>query len=175
MSEEQRYRPDDECPLFSERLEEHLIAFTRGELPNRGRFCGNCYTPLSNDSARCPHCAALTDGPLAPVETVPEAIVDWLREQRKTEHRIVTTFAYTGFVIAILTGLAIVLGIPYLRAHLLPATIVYGLYLLIAGRTFAGVLGGYYGDHLAYDRARTRLREHWAEWVTSRGSGGAAA
>ena len=170
MSEEQRYRPDDECPLFSERLEDHIVAYTRGELPNHGRFCGNCYTPLSNDTAKCPHCEVLTDGPLSPVDEIPEPIVDMLREQRKTESRIVTTFAYTGFVLAIVTGLAIVLGIPYLRAHLLPATIVYGLYLLIAGRTFAGVLGGYYGDHLAYDRARTRLREEWAEWVTSRGT-----
>jgi hypothetical protein len=166
VSEEQRYRPDDECPLFSERLEEHIVAYTRGEVPNHGRFCGNCYTPLSTDTARCPHCGALTDGVIAPVEEIPETIVDMLREQRKTESRIVNSFAYAGFIIAILTGLAIVLGIPYLRVHLFPATIVY---LLIAGRTYAGILGGYYGDHIAYDRARTRLRERWAEWVASRG------
>lgn len=168
MSAEQRYRPDDECPLFSERLEEHIVLFTRGELPNRGRFCGNCYTPMSADTARCTHCDMLTDGPLPTVDRIPDEVIAWLREQRKTESRIVNSFAYAGFVIVILVGLGIVLGIPYLRAHLLPATIVYGLFLLFGGRSLAGVLGGYYGDHIAYDRARSRLRQHWAEWVARR-------
>ncbi len=168
MSVEQRYRPDDECPLFSERLEEHIVLFTRGEVPNRGRFCGNCYTPMSPDTARCPHCGALTDGPLAPVSQIPDEVVGWLREQRGTESRIVNSFAYAAFVIVIVVGLGIVLGIPYLRAHLLPATIVYGLFLLFGGRSLAGILGGYYGDHIAYDRARTRLRRHWSEWVERR-------
>lgn len=168
MSVEQRYRPEDECPLFSERLEEHIVLFTRGELPNRGRFCGNCYTPMSADTARCLHCGALTDGPLAPVDRIPDEVILWLREQRKTESRIVNSFAYAGFIIVIVLGLAIVLGIPYLRAHLLPATIVYGLFLLFGGRSLAGVLGGYYGDRIAYDRARTRLRQHWAAWVERR-------
>ena len=44
---EERYRPDDGCPLFSQALEDHLVAVSRGEAPNRGRFCGNCYTPIS--------------------------------------------------------------------------------------------------------------------------------
>ena len=93
---------------------------------------------------------------------------DYRREQRKTESTIVNAFAYAGFIIAILSGLAVVLGIPYLRAHLLPATVVYTLWLLIGGRTLAAILGGYYGDRLAYDRARTRLRARWAEWLEER-------
>ncbi len=168
MSAEQRYRPDDECPLFSERLEEHIVLHTRGELPNRGRFCGNCYTPISSDTARCPHCGTLTDGPLRPVDQIPEAVIEMLREQRKTESTIVNAFAYAGLILAIVLGLVIVLGIPYLREHLLPATIIYGLFLLIAGRSLAGVLGGYYGDRLAFNRARTRLRQRWAEWAEQR-------
>ena len=167
MSVEQRYIPHDECPLFSESLEEHIVGYTRGANPNRGTFCGNCYTPLSRDSSRCFHCAVQTDE-RAPVEQVPEPVIEMLREQRKTESTIVNAFAYAGFIIVIIVGLGIVLGIPYLRAHLLPATIVYGLFLLIGGRTLAGVLGGYYGDHIAYDRARTRLRRRWAEWVEQR-------
>ncbi len=168
MSAEQRYQPNDECPLFSPRLEEHIVLYTRGELPNRGRFCGNCYTPMSAESSRCPHCSEPAEGTLPPVDHIPEEVIEMLREQRKTESTIVNAFAYAGFIIVIIVGLGIVLGIPYLRAHLLPATIVYGLFLLIGGRTLAGVLGGYYGDHVAYDRARTRLRRRWAEWVEQR-------
>lgn len=168
MSEEQRYQPDDECPLFSARLEEHIILYTRGELPNRGRFCGNCYTPMSVESSNCPHCGEPAQGRLTPVDHIPGQVIEMLREQRRTESTIVNAFAYAGFIIVIIVGLGIVLGIPYLRAHLLPATIVYGLFLLIGGRTLAGVLGGYYGDHIAYDRARTRLRQRWADWVEQR-------
>jgi hypothetical protein len=154
--------------LFSPRLEEHIVLFTRGELPNRGRFCGNCYTPMSPESPTCPHCGNDAAGPLPPVNEIPQQVIWMLREQRKTESTIVNSFAYAGFIIVIVVGLAIVLGIPYLRANLLPATIVYALLLLIGGRTLAGVLGGYYGDRVAYNRARTRLRQRWADWVEQR-------
>lgn len=167
MSMEQRYQPHDECPLFSESLEAHIVAVTRGTAPNHGTFCGNCYTPLSRDSERCPHCGEAT-ATRAPVDEIPAEVIEMLRQQRQTESNIVNSFAYAGFIIAIIGGLAIVLGIPYLRAHLLPATIVYTLILLIGGRTLAGVLGGYYGDHIAFDRARTRLKAQWAEWVRFR-------
>ena len=172
MSQEQRYRPDDECPLYSETLEEHLVAYTRGTVPNHGRFCGNCYTPLSPDTAKCPHCGTLTDSALRPVEEIPSEIIAMLREQRQTESTIVNSFAYTGFVIAIAAALALILGVPYLRpesGHLITATIVFTLVLLIGGRTLAAILGGYYGDRYAYDRARRRLRERWASWVAGRG------
>jgi hypothetical protein len=167
MSTEQRYRPQDDCPLFSETLEAHIVAVTRGELPNRGTFCGNCYTPLSRDSARCPHCGESTSL-RPPVEQVPDEVIALLREQRKTESRIVNAFAYAGLIFAIAAGLAIVLGVPYLREHLLAATIVFTLILLIGGRVAAGVIGGYYGDRIGFERARARLRERWAEWIRER-------
>lgn len=168
MSVEQRYVPNDECPLFSPSLEEHIVGYTRGTTPNRGTFCGNCYTPLSRDSSRCFHCSVQTDERPS-VDQVPEEVIEMLRQQRSTESTIVNAFAYAGFIIAILSGLAVVLGIPYLRAHLLPATVVYTLWLLIGGRTLAAILGGYYGDKIAYDRARNALRARWAGWLNERG------
>jgi len=167
VSAEQRYQPHDDCPLFSESLEAHIVAVTRGELPNRGTFCGNCYTPLSRDSVRCPHCGAATSA-RSPVEQVPDEVIAMLREQRKTESRIVNAYAYAGLILAIAAGLAIVLGVPYLREHLLPATIVFTLILLVGGRVAAGVIGGYYGDRVGFERARGRLREQWGEWVRER-------
>ena len=76
-----------------------------------------------------------------------------LRAQRKTESRIVNGFAYSGLIIAVLAGLALVLGIPYLRGNLIAATIAYVIILLVGGRVLAGVLGGYYGDRIGFERA----------------------
>ncbi len=166
-SGERRYVPDDDCPLFSERLEEQILAVTGGSAPNAGRFCGHCYTPLGERTAVCPHCATETSE-RRPVGRNPEVIIEMLQAQRKTESRIVNGFAYLGLTLAVVGGLVLVLGVPYLRAHLIWATIVYAAVLIVGGRVLAGVLGGYYGDRIAYERARGRLREEWAEWVTER-------
>ena len=172
MSEEQRYVPEDGCPLFSERLEEHIVALTRGEVPNRGRFCGNCYTPMSQEIQRCRHCDQEPSTDRATVEQVPEPVIGMLRAVHKTEKNWVNGFAYLGLIIAVFAGLGIVLGIPYLRERLLAATIVYGIILLIGSRGLAGFLGGYYGDRIGFERARSRLLEDWDEWTEERGSAG---
>ncbi len=165
--EEQRYRPDDGCPLFSERLEEHLVAFTRGELPNRGSFCGHCYTPLAADSERCPHCDEDV-ATRAPVDRVPDEIVEVLRRQRSTESRWVNGFAYLGLLIAVVGGIALVLVIPFFKDNLIWATAAYGLILLVGGRGLAGFLGGYYGDRIGYERARRATMAAWDQWLVAR-------
>ena len=170
----ERYRPDDECPLFSERLEEHLVAVLKGQAPNRGRFCGQCYTPMSGKARGCGHCETQT-GDRSPVDRVPEPIVEMLRKQRSTESWIVNSFAFGGLAIALVGGLLIVLGIPAVRGNLIWATILYGLILLVGGRVLAGVLGGYYGDRVAYARARNTLRESWASFVEERDRSGETA
>ena len=167
MSEEQRYRPEDDCPLFSERLEELLVAVTRGESPNAGRFCGHCYHPLGERTRVCPHCATGADQ-REPVASVPERVIEMLRAQRQTESRIVNAFAYAGLILAVLGGLGLVLGVPFLRENLIWATVVYVVVLLIGGRGLAGVLGGYYGDRIGFERARRALRERWAAWLEER-------
>lgn len=167
-----RYRPDDGCPLFSPALEDHLVAVTHGQAPNRGRFCGNCYTPLSRGSRACPHCNVAVDpderNGRRPVDAVPQPIVDALRRQRAIEARWVTGFAYLGVLFAVVSGLGIVLSIPFFRHSLLWATVFYGPYLLLGSRGFAGLLGGYWGDRIGYDRARARTRATWEQWVSER-------
>ena len=172
MSEEQRYVPEDGCPLFSERLEEHIVAITRGETPKRGRFCGNCYTPMSQQARRCRHCDEQPSTGRAPVEQVPEPVIEMLKAVHRTERNWVNGFAYLGLLVAVLGGLAVVLGIPYLRERLLAATIVYGAILLVGSRGFAGILGGYYGDRIGYERARRTLLNDWAQWVEERTAAG---
>jgi hypothetical protein len=165
---EQRFRPDDGCPLFSQALEDHLVAVSRGEAPNRGRFCGNCYTPIGPTTQACPHCGEDTATGRKPVTAVPDVITEALRRQRKTESRWVTYMAYLGLIIAIVGGLVFVLAVPVLKDSLIWATLVYGLILLIGGRALAGVLGGYYGDRIGFERARARTRATWDELVAQR-------
>lgn len=163
-----RFRPDDDCPLFSQTLEDHLVAVSKGAAPNIGRFCGNCYTPISRDSERCPHCAEDTRTGRAPVEAVPQPILDALLRQRSIESKWVNGFAYLGLLFAVISGLAVVLGVPFFRNSLLWATVFYAPYLLLGSRAFAAILGGYYGDRIGYKKARTETRAAWAEWVGER-------
>jgi hypothetical protein len=165
---ERRFDHDDDCPLFSERLEEHLVAVTRGEQPNAGRFCGHCYTPMSPERERCPHCDEDARTGRPPLAAVPDEVLAMLRRQRKTERAYVTGYAYLGLGLAIIGGLALVLGLPPLRDNLIAATITYGLFLFIGGRTLAGILGGGIGDRKGYEKARSRLCTDWAEWLPIR-------
>ena len=168
-----RFRPDDGCPLFSEALEDHLVAVSRGAAPNTGRFCGNCYTPISRDTVRCPHCAEVADATgqtgRAAVNAVPDPIRDALLRQRAIESKWVNGFAYLGILIAATTGIAIVLSVPFFRDSLIWATVFYGAYLLIGSRVLPAILGGYYGDRIGYEKARIETRAAWAEWQATRG------
>lgn len=165
--EEQRYRPEDGCPLFSERLEEHLVAVQKGHEPNRGVFCGHCYTPIGRETARCPHCDTATRD-RTPVTAVPKPIALALYTQRKIEARWVNGFAYLGVLISVLGGLGVVLSVPFLRDSLIWATVVYGTILLLGSRGLAGFLGGYYGDRLGFERARAQTIAAWEAWLSVR-------
>jgi hypothetical protein len=145
---EERYQPQDGCPLFSDRLEEHIVGVTRGELPNRGRFCGNCYTPMSVETLRCVHCGTATQE-RAPVAAIPDEVVLMLRRQRKTEQAWVNGFAYIGLVLSAV-WLGVVLGIPYLRANLLRRR--SSTDCLVVGSRVLGLLGGYFGDRMNTNR-----------------------
>ena len=164
---EERYRPDDGCPLFSPRLEAHLVAVSRGETPERGTFCGNCFTPIGRETMTCPHCAEATSV-RRPVDVVPAPIAAALRVQRKTEGQWVNGFAYIGVLIAMALPLAAVLGIPTLKDSLILGTAVYAPLLLIGMRVFPAILGGYFGDRKGFEAARAKTRAAWERWVAER-------
>ena len=166
--EDVRYRPEDDCPIFSQSLEDHIVSVSRGQAPNVGRFCGHCYTPLSRDTEMCPHCREDTRTGRKPVDAVPGRMLDILRRQRAIESRWVNGFAYLGVLIAVVTGLAIVLSVPLFRNSLIWATIFYGAYLLIGSRVLPAVLGGYFGDRMGFEKARAETRAAWDEWLAER-------
>lgn len=165
-SPEERYRPDDGCPLFSPRLEAHLVAVSRGETPERGTFCGNCFTPIGRETTACPHCGEPTSR-RRPVDVVPAPIAAALREQRKTEGQWVNGFAYIGVLIAMVLPLAAVLGIPVVKDNLILGTAVYAPLLLVGMRVFPAILG-YFGDRKGFEVARKKTRAAWERWVAER-------
>lgn len=160
-------------PVFSERLDTVLAAMINGEAPNYGRFCGYCYTPLVKTSDVCRHCSR-TVHDIAPVQKVPSEVIALYRRMRKRESVIVNSFAFAGLFLGVvlftvLVGVAVFMfDASWLMLAL--ATVV----LMVGGRVFAGILGGWIGDNIGYDYAQRRLREEWAAFDAQRAGGAAA-
>jgi hypothetical protein len=156
-----------DIPVFSPRLDELMAAMIAGEAPNVGRFCGYCYTPLAKTAEACAHCARTT-ADYEPVNKLPMEFGALYRRMRKRESLVVNSFAFAGL------GLGVVLFI------VLVAVAVYGfnqslwmlafatVVLLIGGRVFAGILGGWIGDSIGYNYAHRKLVDEWHEYEQQR-------
>ncbi|MDP9236092.1 MAG: hypothetical protein M3P30_01610 [Chloroflexota bacterium] len=158
-------QPD--IPIFSERLDELMAAMLKGEVPNAGRFCGYCYTPLAQKSAVCTHCAHSADD-VPPVAKIPSDFFPLYQRMRRRESLIVNSFAFAGLTLGLLLFILIVAVAVYRfdasTWWLAGATAV----LLIGGRIFAGILGGWIGDSIGYDYAHKRLVLEWLEFQQTR-------
>ena len=155
-----RFKPDDDCPLFSLSLENHLVDVLNGAVPNRGSFCPYCFSPVGSEEATCAECQL--DSTLSErLNQVPAEIVVALRNQRSIESRWVNSFAYLGVLIAVVGGIAFVLATPIFDDRLIYATVAYGLILLVGSRVLAGFLGGYFGDQIGYSKGRAQTIKAW--------------
>ena len=160
---ESRFKPDDDCPLFSLSLENHLVDVLNGVVPNRGSFCPYCFSPVGAQEALCAECqldSTLTER----LNQVPEEIVVALKNQRSIESRWVNGFAYLGVLIAVVGGIAFVLATPIFDDRLIYATVAYGLILLVGSRVLAGFLGGYFGDQIGYSKGRVQTIKAWESY-----------
>jgi hypothetical protein len=153
-----------EVPVFSPRLDEVLAEMIRGRAPNRGHFCGNCYTPLAEERRVCPHCSAATSG-RPPVEQVPAEVIAMFRALRRRESMVVNSFAFLGLFL----GVALFLGL-FLLSDALWWRIVDIVILVVASRLFAAILGGGLGDEVGYRFARRRLAREWRAFAETRGN-----
>jgi len=139
----------------------------KGDAPNAGRFCGNCYTPLGKKAEVCPHCATQTSA-RAPLAKVPPEVIAMYRRMRKRESLIVNSFAFSGLFLGVLVFMGLVAfavyGMDGSWVMLSIATVV----LLIGGRIFAGILGGWIGDDIGYNFAHKRLVLEWQEFERTR-------
>ena len=149
-----------DIPVFSERLDEIMAAMIEGKIPNVGRFCGYCYTPIGKNVDVCAHCGTSTSD-YATVAKIPSDFFVLYRKMRKREALVVNTFAFTGLGL----GLLLFIGLVWLAVYhynqslwmLAAATILF----IVGGRVFAGLLGGWIGDSIGYDFAHRKLVDEW--------------
>lgn len=158
-----------EIPVFSPRLDEVLGLMIKGEAPNAGRFCGYCYTPMGKKATACPYC----ERPVAevePLEKLPREVIDLYKRMRKRESLIVNSFAFGGLFLAVLIFMALVAVAVYLMDQSLWMLGFATVFLLVGGRVFAGLLGGWIGDNVGYDYSRKKLVLEWREFEQQRES-----
>jgi hypothetical protein len=161
-------------PVFSERLDEIMALMIKGELPNIGRFCGYCYTPVTKTATECAHCGRRT-ADIAPVDKIPSPFFELYRRMRKREALIVNTFAFTGLGIALLIFIVMVGVVVYRYEQSLWMLVGATAFLIIGGRIFAGLLGGWIGDQVGYDYAHRKLVDEWHAFERDRAAGTLAA
>jgi hypothetical protein len=159
--------PPVELPVFSPRLDEIMGLMIKGQIPNVGRFCGYCYTPLGKDEQRCAHCSQAR-AEYAPLAKIPAEFFVLYRNMRRRESLIVNSFAYLGLAIGLALFIALVAVAVYRYdaswTMLALATAVF----IVGGRVFAGLLGGWIGDNIGYDYAHRKLAAEWAEYERAR-------
>lgn len=156
-----------DIPVFSPRLDEIMAAMIEGKIPNVGRFCGYCYTPVAKGAEGCAHCGTSTSA-YAPVDKIPSDFFALYRRMRKREALVVNTFAFAGLGM----GLLLFIGLVWLAVYhygqslwmLAGATAVF----IVGGRIFAGLLGGWIGDSIGYDFAHRRLVDEWRAYAEQR-------
>jgi hypothetical protein len=161
-------------PVFSPRLDEIMALMIKGEIPNVGRFCGYCYTPVTKSATECAHCGRTT-AQYPTVSALPPEFFALYRRMRKRESLIVNSFAFAGLGIGLVLFIVLV-GLAVYRYDqslwmLAAATAVF----IVGGRVFAGLLGGWIGDNVGYDYAQKRLAVEWVEFERDREAGRAAA
>jgi hypothetical protein len=159
--------PASNLPIFSPRLDELMANMLAGEAPNVGRFCGYCYTPLGRRADVCPHCQRTT-AEYEPVAKIPTDFFVLYKRMRRRESIIVNSFAFAGLGLGLLVFIGMVaIAVYRYNASLwwmAAATVV----LIVGGRIFAGILGGWIGDSIGYDVAQRKLAVEWAEYERAR-------
>lgn len=156
----------EQLPVFSERLTTLLDEMFKGEAPNAGRFCGNCYTPMGPERKECPHCGTPTNE-RAPLDKVPRDALLMFRSMRRRESLIVNSYAYAGLLLAVLIFIGI-FTLTFFSGGRIGWYIFDIVLLFVLARVLAGLLGGYIGDEVGYKYARRKLAEEWHAWEAQR-------
>jgi hypothetical protein len=159
--------PLPKLPVFSPRLDEIMGMMINGEIPNVGRFCGYCYTPIGKDDKLCAHCGHRRTE-YAPLDKIPSDFFPLYRNMRRRESLIVNSFAYAGLAVGLVLFIALVaVAVYFYDASVWLLAAATGVFI-VGGRIFAGLLGGWLGDNIGYDYAQRKLAVEWADYERAR-------
>lgn len=165
-------RPGD-LPVFSPRLDEIMDAMIKGSIPNIGRFCGYCYTPVGKKDAECGYCGSSL-AEWAALSHIPKETFALYRRMRKRESLIVNSFAFAGLGLGLVLFIVLTWVAVYRMDQSLWMLAVATAVFIVGGRVFAGLLGGWIGDSIGYDYAHRKLVVEWAEFERERNAARAA-
>lgn len=158
---QERAAPDERA-IISQRLTELLDDMLAGSAPNAGRFCGNCYHPLSLERDICPHCGTRVPD-RATVAAVPPEVIEAFRRRRGREGLVVRSFAWVGLTIGVIVAL-LPLAFAGVRWWSFSGffVLMFGFYLLSAN------LANSVGDELGYRWGTAIFRKRWEKFVVAR-------
>ena len=162
---------ESDIPIFSPRLDEIMALMIKGEIPNVGRFCGYCYSPVGKNETACGHCGTTT-AERSTVAKIPADFFVLYRRMRKREALIVNSFAFAGLGLGLLLFIGLVwLAVYRYQQSLWLLAFATGVFI-VGGRIFAGLLGGWIGDSVGYNYAHRKLVLEWADYDRMRDAAG---
>ena len=159
----------DDLPVFSERLSAILEDMVKGEAPNAGRFCGNCYTPIDAQRVQCPQCGRpVAERP--PVQRVPDEVLFMFRSKRRRESLVVNGFAYAGLLLAVVIFIVAFSFIFFNTTgdRFFTLMVVNIVLLFVLSRVLAGLIGGVVGDEVGFRYAHRKLVDEWTAYEAER-------
>jgi len=159
----------ERAPIFSARLQALLEDILRGQAPNTGRFCGNCYNPLADDTEQCGHCGLSTaqrpDGRppgRPPVRHIPPEVFGMLRAQRLREAIPVRSMAWGGLAAGLSLALFLMVVLPFWW-NVGASVVAFGISYVAAAN-----IANWLGDALGYRWGQRVLEKRWQAFATKR-------
>lgn len=146
---------------FSARLQALLADILRGEAPNAGRFCGNCYDPLARETRQCPHCG-LSTARRPPVRHVPHDVLAMFRAQRLREAVPVRSLAWGGLALGLALALLLMVVLPFWW------NVAAFVLALAASYVAAANIANWLGDAIGYRWGQRMLAQRWRLFVRER-------
>jgi hypothetical protein len=151
----------ERAPIFSARLLALLEDILRGQAPNAGRFCGNCYNPLADDAEQCGHCGLSTAKP-PPVRQIPREVFGMLRAQRLREAIPVRSLAWGGLAAGLSLALFLMVVLPFWW-NVAVSVVAFGISYVAAAN-----IANWLGDALGYRWGQRVLEKRWQAFVQGR-------
>ena len=151
----------ERAPIFSARLQALLEDILRGQAPNAGRFCGNCYNPLADDAEQCGHCGLSTAKPL-PVRQIPPEVFAMLRAQRLREAIPVRSLAWGGLAAGLSLALFLMVVLPFWW-NVGASVVAFGMSYVAAANIANSV-----GDAIGYRWGQRVLEKRWQAYQGTR-------